>query len=184
MPISHRLTLKPTAIKGLLSPESFVAVGFLDVTRHHGKAWSSVIQLWPWCGKDTRQQLRVFSWMFPGGARVKAGWVVAETCPGIAPPPFPLDWGLWIEDKELCQNLLSDSETTQFSCLLKLQLTWTSGVVRKGNGLEHESNGRKLSHFILRYKLFGSEMFECLRFWRTTLIFLWHFSILSKVQFP
>ena len=71
-------------------------------------------------------------------------------------PPFPLDWGLWIEDKELRWNLLSDSETTQFSCLLKLQLTWTSGVVRKGNGLEHESNGRKLSHFILRYKLFGS----------------------------
>ena len=71
-------------------------------------------------------------------------------------PPFPLDWGLCIEDKELRQNLLSDSETTQFSYLLKLQLTWTSGVVRKGNGLEHGSNGRKLSHFILRYKLFGS----------------------------
>lgn len=44
--------------------------------------------------------------------------MIVETCPGIALPPFHLDLGLWTEGKELCQNLLSADETTQFSCLL------------------------------------------------------------------
>lgn len=109
----------PLLSRALFSP---LAHG-CGLSGHHGRACSFVTQLQclVWEGHRT---VMLGICIFPGGARVRAVWVVVEARPGIAPSPFHLDPGLWTEDKQLCQNLLSGSETTQFSCLLKLRFGW------------------------------------------------------------
>lgn len=94
MLVSHRLRLKPSAVKGLLSPDSFVPVGLLGVSSvpsasRQGLQFCNTVAVPNW-GREG-QQLRVFGWIFPGDARVRAGRMVAETCPGLAPFPFHLD---------------------------------------------------------------------------------------------
>lgn len=120
MVIRHKLRLKPTAVKGLLAPDGFV-VGLLGVSctpKAHGRAWSSVKTVAvPGVG---RTQTGISRYLDIPWWCLSKSWVSGgETCPGIAPSPFHLEPGLWMEDKQLCQNLLSGSETTQFSCLLK-----------------------------------------------------------------
>lgn len=42
MPVSHRLRLKPTAVRGLLSPDSSVAVGLLGVSSVTRAPWQGL----------------------------------------------------------------------------------------------------------------------------------------------
>lgn len=90
---------------------------------HHSRAWNSVIQLQ--CltgvrGTATQGIWLDIPWWCQSKSWVNGCWDMSRGCSISS----PFGSGLWTEDKELCQNLLSGSETDQFSCLLKLCFSW------------------------------------------------------------